>query len=69
MPKKIAYVEYGKCHPEKCDQGICLAALECEYKSLIQRSPYEAPETNPAKWCRSCAKCVQACPLKAIRML
>ena len=69
MPKKVALVDYQKCHPEKCDNGICLAALECEYGNLIQESSYEVPEINPAKWCHGCAKCALACPLKAIRML
>jgi len=69
MPKKIPVIDYTRCHPEECDKGVCVAALECEYGSLVQEAPYEVPELNPAKWCHSCAKCVKACPLKAIRML
>ena len=69
MPKKIPAVDYTVCKPEECDNGVCLAALECEHGSLTQESPYEMPEINPAKWCHSCAKCVNACPLKAIRMM
>jgi len=69
MPKKTPAIDYTRCHPEKCDKGICVAALECEYGSLVQEDPYEVPELNPAKWCHSCAKCVKACPLKAIRMM
>ena len=69
MPKKVAVVDYQRCHPEKCDHGICLAVLECEQGTLVQGNPYEAPEINPAKWCRGCAKCSGACPLKAIYML
>ena len=69
MSKTVAMVDYERCDAEKCDHGICLAALECEYRNLIQESAYEAPEINPAKWCHGCAKCAQACPLKAIRML
>jgi translation initiation factor RLI1 len=69
MPKKVAVVDYQQCHPEKCDHGICLAALECEHGSLVQEDPNEAPEINPAKWCRGCAECVGACPLKAIHMM
>jgi len=68
MLKREALVEYEKCNPEKCDHGVCLAVLACEFRHLIQESPYEEPEINPAKWCHGCAKCVQACPLKAIRM-
>lgn len=69
MPKRIAVVDYSKCRPEGCDQGVCAAAMQCEYGNLAQEDIYEAPEVNPAKWCRGCAKCVQACPLKAIRMM
>lgn len=69
MPKKVAMVDYQKCHPEKCDHGVCVAALECEYENLIQERSYEVPEIDPAKWCHGCAKCAKGCPLKAIRML
>ncbi|MDY6892412.1 MAG: hypothetical protein SVO26_01680 [Chloroflexota bacterium] len=69
MPKKAPVVDYNECHPEKCDKGVCVAALACEYGSLVQEEPYEMPELNPAKWCHSCAKCVTACPLKAIKMM
>jgi Fe-S-cluster-containing hydrogenase component 2 len=69
MPKKTPGVDYARCDPGQCDKGICKAALECEHGSLVQESPYETPEINPAKWCHSCAKCVKACPLEAIRMM
>lgn len=69
MPKKAAVVDYTKCHPEKCDHGVCEAVLACEFGHLMQESPYETPEINPAKWCHSCAECIKACPLKAIRMM
>jgi len=69
MAKKLATVDYSKCNPERCDKGICLAVLECEYGSLIQQGPYDMPEVNPAKWCHGCAKCAKACPSEAIRML
>ena len=69
MPKAVAAVDYHRCYPEQCDHGVCLAVLDCEYGTLIQPSLYEAPEINPAKWCHGCAKCVQACPQQAVRML
>jgi len=69
MPKRTPTIDYTRCHPEKSDEGLCVALLECEYGSLVQEDPYEVPEINPAKWCHSCAKCAKACPLKAIRML
>jgi len=35
MPKKVAMVDYERCHPEKCDNGIFLAALQCEYGNNV----------------------------------
>lgn len=69
MAKKVAHVDYQRCHPESCDHGECLAALECEYGYLAAEGAYEAPEVNPVRWCHGCAKCASACPMKAIRML
>lgn len=69
MPKPIATVNYEKCRPERCDHGVCLAARQCEHGSLTQEGPYQEPEINPAKWCHGCAKCAQACPLRAIIMV
>ncbi len=69
MPKRIAVIDYSKCHPDKCDHGVCAAAMQCEYGNLVQSDIYGEPEVNPAKWCRGCTKCVQACPFKAIRMM
>ena len=69
MPKRVAILDYHKCHPAQCNHGICLATLACEHGSLMQEDFYEAPERNPAKWCHGCAKCIQACPFQAIYML
>lgn len=68
MPKKMAVLDYGKCHPEECEDGICLAGLACPYKVLRQATPYEMPDPNPAL-CIGCGTCAQACPCKAIRMM
>ncbi len=69
MSKKTVAVDYTKCNPEKCNQGVCVAVGACEHRSLRQDSPYETPEINPFKWCHGCAEFVQACPLKAIKRL
>ncbi len=67
MPKKIALIDYSKCHPEYCDSGICKAVLTCPHKLLKQERPYEAPLPHPSL-CQGCAKCVVACPLKAVQL-
>jgi translation initiation factor RLI1 len=68
MPKPRAMVDYRKCQPEKCDEGICLAVLACPNKILQQEASYEMPDPNPAMWV-GCGLCAQACPLKAIRVM
>jgi Fe-S-cluster-containing hydrogenase component 2 len=61
-------VDYRRCQPEKCDEGICLAVLACPNKILKQEGPYEIPDPNLAM-CVGCGMCAQACPLKAIRVM
>lgn len=68
MPRKIVAIDYRSCEPEKCEDGICQAALVCEKKILTQTSPYEMPDTK-ATVCLSCAICVQACPQNAVRVM
>jgi len=68
MPGKMALVNFHQCHPEKCDKGICVAALACSHKTLKQESPYEIPMTDPFL-CRGCGDCVRACPLRAIEIV
>jgi translation initiation factor RLI1 len=67
MPDKMALVDFPKCHPEKCGDGICLAAQACPRKLLKQEKPGEIPMTDPAI-CKGCGDCARACPLKAIRV-
>jgi translation initiation factor RLI1 len=68
MPKQMVMVDYRKCQPENCEEGICLAALACPHKILKQEAPYEMPDPNPSM-CVGCGVCAQACPLKAIRVV
>jgi translation initiation factor RLI1 len=68
MPKLMAVVDYRKCHPEKCDKGICLAVLACPFKVLRQEASYEMPDPSPSM-CVGCGLCTQACPLKAILLM
>ena len=67
MPGKMALVDYKKCHPERCDGGICAAALACPHKLLRQEAPYEMPMMYPSL-CRGCGDCVRACTLRAIQI-
>ena len=67
MPNKIALVNYNKCHPDRCDSGICKAALACRYKLLKQEKINEIPMTDPFI-CKGCGDCVRACPLQAIEI-
>lgn len=68
MPGKMAMVDFNKCHPEECEEGICLAARACERKLLKQEKAYEAPMPDPSI-CRACGDCVRACPLGAIEIV
>jgi Fe-S-cluster-containing hydrogenase component 2 len=68
VPKPRAMVDYRKCQPEKCDEGICLAVLACPNKILKQEAPYEMPDPNLAM-CVGCGMCAQACSLKTIRVM
>lgn len=65
MPKPKAFVDYNKCNPELCPDGICQAAKECKLNILHQDAPYEIPETTDAP-CPACFNCLRACPAKAI---
>ena len=67
MPGKIALVNYNKCHPDQCQDGICRAALACRYKLLRQEKPHEIPMADPFI-CRGCGDCLRACPCQAIEI-
>jgi translation initiation factor RLI1 len=68
MPGKMALVDYNKCHPDRCDRGLCAAALACPRKLMQQEASYEIPMTDPSL-CRGCGDCVRACPLKAVQVV
>lgn len=68
MAGRLALVDYSKCDPEKCEEGVCAAALACPRRLLSQEDRYEAPMTDPSP-CRGCGDCVRSCPLKAIEVV
>ncbi len=67
-PKLKVAVDYGKCHPERCDEGVCIAVLECPTKLWKQEGPYDLPYPIPG-FCQDCGICVDCCPMDAISML
>ena len=68
MAGKIALVDYRKCDPGRCEQGICAASLACPRKLLTQEAPYEVPMTD-AFPCKGCGDCAHSCPLGAIQVV
>jgi len=68
MPKQMAMLDYSRCHPEKCEKGVCLAASACPNGVLSQEALHEMPDLNPAM-CVGCGICVLDCPFKAVRMM
>ncbi|MHC1578158.1 MAG: 4Fe-4S binding protein [Dehalococcoidia bacterium] len=67
-PKLKVALDYEKCHPDKCDHGVCAAVIECPTKLWRQEEQYDYPYPLPG-FCEDCGICVGACPMKAIRML
>jgi len=68
MPGKIALVDFNKCNPAGCEEGICAAARACPRNLLRQEAPNEPPMPDPTL-CKGCADCVRACPSKAIQII
>ncbi len=68
MPKPKAMIDYSRCHPERCNAGVCAAAIECSFGVLKQDAPQEVPYAFQ-DFCLGCGKCWTACPFKAVKML
>jgi ATP-binding cassette subfamily E protein 1 len=68
MPKTQVLLDYSRCDPSQCEDGICAAAQVCERKVLRQEKPGEMPDIQPAL-CLGCTDCLQACPQGAIRLM
>lgn len=65
MPSVRLSIDYTKCNPESCPDGICPAAQACTLRILRQDEPYEFPHFFVTE-CQNCRKCVDACPAGAI---
>jgi len=68
MPGKMALIQFDKCHPEMCENGICIAIKACPRKLLKQEAPNEIPMTDPVI-CRGCGDRARVCPAKAIKIV
>ena len=67
-PKIKIAIDYKRCDPKRCDQGICAVLLECPSKLVKQIEPYGCPYPV-AGFCQECGNCSEACLLKAISAL
>lgn len=68
MARKTALLDYTKCAPGECIDGVCAAARVCPARLLKQEEPYFVPMAEPS-YCRACGDCVRACPMKAIKIV
>jgi translation initiation factor RLI1 len=68
MLKKMALLDFSKCKPEACADGVCAAAQVCPSKLLRQEAPFSVPLPEPSA-CRACGECVRACPQKALQIV
>jgi MinD superfamily P-loop ATPase len=68
MPQPKVVLDYQRCDPESCQDGICEAARVCKKKVLRQETPGEMPDVYPSL-CRGCIDCIAACPRDAIRLM
>lgn len=65
MPKQRVIIDFGRCRPEACPDGICAATLACPKKLLKQESVNESPLPSPVAY-PACADCQRACPFGAV---
>jgi translation initiation factor RLI1 len=67
MPKQIAVVNYDRCRPLVCEDGVCVAVRSCPRGLLFQETVFELPEPHPGV-CVGCGICAQACPCDPIQL-
>jgi len=65
MPRKIALINYRKCVPEDCRDGICNAIKGCSRKVIKQEEPYDLPFIDMGL-CLGCFECLPYCHKEAI---
>lgn len=64
---KVA-IDYKRCNPRNCEKGICIIIGVCPSKLWKQLEPYDFPFPIQG-FCQECGKCVDNCPMKAVKML
>ncbi len=65
MPGKIALLQFDKCQPGNCQNGVCVAMLACKKKLIKQDRPGDLPMFSPSA-CVGCGDCARACLRKAV---
>ena len=66
MPK--ALLDPSRCRPDQCPEGVCALRPLCPVRAIFQMEPFEVPAIDWGR-CHACAKCVEACPLRAISLV
>jgi len=66
--KQKVSVDYKKCDPNRCLNGVCLSVVECPRKVFKQEDPYDPPYIVSG-FCQECSKCVEVCITGAVKML
>jgi len=64
----FAIIEEEKCSLLACGGRVCQAKGKCPTKALWQPEPGESPFMDSGR-CTGCRKCLQACPMRAIKMV
>ncbi len=64
--KVFALVDYEKCNPDKCNEGVCVAAKACTHKVMKQIDGRHTPPVVFQDMCLGCWDCIEACPLDAV---
>jgi len=66
MPR-LLLIDYKKCQPEQCNNGVCAAVKACSLNILAQEEPYDKPVMfSPV--CKGCMDCIKACPNNALEL-
>ncbi len=68
LEKQKVAVDYKKCHPESCKDGVCQAVQECPRKLWKQEEPYDLPFVISG-FCEDCERCIEVCPHNAVYKL